>query len=161
MIYFGYLLFLIIMLLIERYIIQLKPLVRLLIPVVYIFLIGLRGVSIGVDTHTYYEHYYIFGQWGCEFVEPGFDWLNRIMYSQGYGANAFFIVNAAITIIFIYLALNRLGKDYTIAAFCMYMLTYSFLVNGMRQGVACGIFIYTLLVFYHLTLNKYLLIFDL
>ena len=106
------------------------------------FLIGFRGKSIGKDTETYYEHYYNFGLWGCDFVERGFDWINRIMFSWGCNANDFFLVNAAITLFFIYLSLNRLKKNYTVTAFCMYLLSFTFLVNGMRQGVACGMFIY-------------------
>ena len=143
MIYFAYLLFLITMLTIERNSARLRPIIRVIIPIVYILLIGLRGTSIGTDTETYYEHFYIFGQWGCNFVEPGFDWINRIMFKWGFNANHFFIVNAAITMSFTYLALDRLKKkEYTYTAFCMYLLTFAFLVNGMRQGVACGIFIY-------------------
>lgn len=143
MIYFVYIFFLIAMLAIERESARFRPFVRVIIPTVYALLIGLRGTSIGKDTETYYEHFYYYGEWGCNFVEPGFDLLNRVMFSMGYNANQFFIANAAITLFFIYLALNRLDKkDYTLAAFCMYLLTIAFLVNGMRQGVACGMFMY-------------------
>lgn len=143
MIYFVYLIFLIMMLTIERNSARLRPIIRIIIPVVYVLFIGLRGTSIGKDTETYYEHFYYFGQFGCDFVEPGFDWINRKMFKLGCNANHFFIVNAAITMSFVYLALNRLDKkSYTYTAFCMYLLTFTFLVNGMRQGVACGMFIY-------------------
>ena len=143
MIYFVYVFFLIAMLAIERESAKFRPIVRIIIPIVYTLLIGLRDTSIGNDTETYYEHYYYYGQFGCDFIEPGFDWLNRIMFSMGYNANHFFIVNAAITMFFIYMALNRLKeKNYTYTAFCMYLLTFTFLVNGMRQGVACGILIF-------------------
>lgn len=143
MIYFGYLLFLILMLAIERYSVRFSPIIRILIPIVYALFIGLRGKYVGVDTEAYYDHFYTFGRWGCDFVEPGFDWINRVLFGWGYNANAFFLANAMITLFFIYLALNRLDrKRYTYTAFCMYMLTFTFLVNGMRQGIACGIFVF-------------------
>lgn len=131
------------MLSIERNSARFRPVIRILIPFVYALFIGLRGKYVGVDTETYCEHFYTFGMWGCDFVEPGFDWINRVLYGWGYNANAFFLANASITLFFIYLALNKLDKkEYTYTAFCMYMLTFTFLVNGMRQGIACGIFVY-------------------
>lgn len=135
--------FLISTLTIEHYAHSCRKLCRVIIPIVYTLFIGLRHTSIGTDTLTYYEHYYTYGRWGCYFVEPGFDWINRVMYGMGYNANAFFIVLAAITSLFLYLSLNKLKEGYTIAAFCMYLLTFSFLINGMRQGIACAIFLYS------------------
>lgn len=122
---------------------NISKLCRILIPVLYALLIGMRGQNVGVDTHTYYEHYYVFGQWGCDFVEVGFDWINRFCYSMGWGANSLFLVMAIITCIFFYFSLNRLkSRDYSVAAFFVYLFTFTFLVNGMRQGVAVSIFLY-------------------
>lgn len=143
MIYIGYLLILLLLLLGERFSSRNSWVYRIIIPILYVLLIGLRGPSIGVDTPTYYEHYYVFGQWGADFIEPGFDWLNRYLYAQGYGAEVFFTAIAAITVFFIFLTLNRLDKrEYTISALCLYFFTFTFLVNGMRQGVACAVFLY-------------------
>lgn len=142
MIYIGYCAILFILLMIERYNVTLRRICRIIIPLLYVILIGWRDSNVGVDTPVYYEHYYTFGKWGCEFVEPGFNWLNQFLYALGYGANAFFMVIAVITVLFLYLTLNKLDKEYTISAFCLYLLTFTFLVNGMRQGVVCAIFLY-------------------
>ncbi len=144
MIYFVYLLVLLVFLYIERRSGEkASRIIRGIIPILYALLIGLRGRHVGVDTHTYYDHFYTYGQWGCNFIEPGFDWLNRMIYAWGGNANIFFLANAFITCFFFYLALNRLkGAKYSIAALCIYLLSYSFLVNGIRQGIAISIFIY-------------------
>ena len=142
MIYFFHLLILVSLLILERNDRPRRKLYRTIIPLLYILIVGLRGTNVGVDSFTYYEHYYTYGKWGCDFIEPGFDWLNRILYAQGYEANSLFITMAAITVLFFYLALNRLDKEYSISAFCVYLLTFAFLVNGMRQGVACAVFLY-------------------
>ena len=150
MIYFVYLVLLILLLTIERSNKVLSKYCRIIIPVLYTLFIGLRGKYVGVDTETYYEHYYMFGQWGCDFVEPGFDKINTLCFSMGWGANSLFLICAAITCFFLYLALNRLGKEYTVAAFFLYLFTFAFLVNGMRQGIACAIFVYA----YHFIVER-------
>ena len=143
MIYFVYIFILSILLVLERDR-NLSPQCRVLIPIFYTFFIGLRGKGIGVDTHTYYDHYYIYGKWGCDFVEPGFDWINRLCFYLEWEANSLFLIMAGITCLFLYLSLNKLGRrNYTIAAFFIYLFTFTFLVNGMRQGVAIAIFLYS------------------
>ena len=82
-----------------------------------------------MDSNTYYDHYYTYGKWGCDFIEPGFDWLNRVLYAQGYEANSLFVAMAAISLLFLYLALDRLDRNYSISAFCVYLLTFTFFVN--------------------------------
>lgn len=142
MIYFFYLLILVFLLILERNDRPHRKLYRIIIPLLYILIVGLRGNNVGVDSFTYYEHYYTYGKFGCDFIEPGFDWLNRILYAQGYEANSLFIAIAAITVLFFYLALNRLDRAYSISAFCIYLMTFTVLVNIMRQGVACAVFLY-------------------
>lgn len=143
MIYFVYLFLLLLLLKAERVDIRLSRVCRVTIPVIYTLFIGLRGKNVGVDTHTYYDHYYIFGRWGCDFVEIGFDWLNRFFYSLGWGANSLFLAITGISCLFFYLALEKLkGKYYTVAAFFIYLFTFAFLINGIRQGVSVAVFIY-------------------
>lgn len=142
MIYFFYLVVLVFLLILERNDKSHRKLYRIIIPLLYVFLIGLRGNNVGVDSNTYYDHYYTYGKWGCDFIEPGFDWLNRVLYAQGYEANSLFVAMAAISLLFLYLALDRLDRNYSISAFCVYLLTFTFFVNGMRQGVVCAIFFY-------------------
>lgn len=127
----------------ERVDVKVSRVCRVAIPVIYTLFIGLRGKNVGVDTHTYYDGYYIFGRWGYDFIEIGYDWLNRFFYSLGWGANSLFLAMAGISCFFFYLSLERLkGKYYTIAAFFIYLFTFTFLVNGMRQGVAVAVFMY-------------------
>ena len=143
MIYFVYLLVMSILLFIERTDKNIRRLCRVLIPILYALFIGLRGKSNGVDTYTYYEHYYTYGRWGCDFVEPGFDWINRLCFSMGWEANSLFLAMAGVTCLFLYLSLEKLNnKDYTVSAFFIYLFTFPFLVNGMRQGVAVAVFFY-------------------
>ena len=61
-----------------------KPriLVSWLLPVIFALLVGLRGTNVGVDTGNYYNHFYFYGKYGCDFVEPGFDWINRFCYAM-------------------------------------------------------------------------------
>lgn len=118
---------------------------RVLIPLVYSVLVGFRGMDVGVDTHTYYDSYYMGGEEGLGFVEPGFDWVNIHLYKLGLSANISFFVYALLTNAFFFLALEGLSKkNYTIPAFCLYFLTYNELINGIRQDLACAIFLYAL-----------------
>lgn len=143
MIYIIYLIILLLLLLIEYFQKKASPIIRIVLPLLFALFIGFRGRNIGTDTSTYYEHFYTYGQLGCSFVERGFDWINRIIYHFKGSANDFFTINSLLTTIFIYLSLNKLkGIYYSIPAFCLYLLTFSFFVNGMRQGIALAIFLY-------------------
>lgn len=127
--------------------------VRWLIPIIFAFLVGLRGANVGVDTGNYYNHYYLFGKYGSDFVEPGFDWLNRFCYSMGWESWVFFLIMALLTIVPVNIALCQLKKkEYAIAALLFYLTTFSTLCNGMRQAVACGVF---LMMIVFLQKNKY------
>lgn len=122
--------------------------IRRIIPILFTLFIGLRGANVGQDTGVYYQHYYMFGQWGCDFVEPGFDWINRFCYHQGWESWTLFLVCAALTVYPVYLTMNKLSrKEYTIMALFFYCCTYATVANGMRQAVACAIFVY-LMSFY-------------
>ena len=61
MIYIVYLILLLILLKLERRKASTNNVFRYIIPAVYIFLVGLRGANVGVDTPVYYDHYYTFG----------------------------------------------------------------------------------------------------
>lgn len=122
--------------------------IRRIIPLLFTLFVGLRGANVGQDTGVYYEHYYLFGQWGCSFVEPGFDWINRLCYHQGWESWTLLLICAALTIFPVYLMLNKLKRnEYTIVAMLFYCCTFSTLANGIRQSVVCGTFLY-LMSFY-------------
>ena len=142
MIYIAYLLLLLIMLSLERHMPNEKNGFRLLIPLVYILFIGLRGANVGVDTPVYYQHYYTFGEWGCEFVEVGFDWLNRFCYHQGWSQAPFFVICAAFAIVPVAYAINSklTRNEYSVFMLLYCTTTFITLCNGMRQSMACGLF---------------------
>lgn len=115
---------------------------RFFLAVLFILLVGLRGEYVGVDTPNYYSHYYIFGPDGCDFVEVGFDWINRFCYHHGWGVGSFFTICAAVTILPVVTVLNKLSnKEYSLAALLFYGISFATLCNGMRQGMAAGIFL--------------------
>lgn len=121
---------------------------RVVIPLVYSALVGFRGLDVGIDTHAYVDSYYAGGAEGLGFVEPGFDWVNTHLFVLGFNANFSFFVYALLTNLFFYLLLEELHKlkiSYTIPAFCLYFLTYTQLINGVRQDLACAIFLYSLI----------------
>lgn len=120
-----------------------KPifLIRWGVAVLYILLVGLRGANVGVDTAVYYNHYYTFGQFGCDYIEPGFDFLNRLCYSLGWDSWTLFTILAAMTIIPVNYTICKLErKEYTVAALLFYLTTLASLCNGMRQATVCGVF---------------------
>lgn len=145
MIYWLYLVVLLLLLAFERNATKkLRRIIRILIPVLYSFLVGFRGYYVGVDTHNYVDGFYAGREWGLGFVEPGFDWINIQIYKMGCEAHVDLWVYAAITFVFFYLTLERLEKKYyTIAAFFLYFMTFNVLCNGMRQSVACGALLYS------------------
>lgn len=147
MIYLGYLLLLMLLLKQERQQASSKNIFRSLIPALYILFVGLRGANVGVDTPVYYNHYYTFGQWGCDFVEVGFDWLNRFIFHQGFSHAPFFIACSALCIIPVSIAVNnRLERnEYSIFMLLFCTVTFVSLCNGMRQNIACGILFFLLL----------------
>lgn len=144
MIYIAYFLILLMLLKFERQMPNEQNSYRFLIPLVYILFIGLRGANVGVDTPVYYQHYYTFGQWGCDFVEVGFDWLNRFCYHQGWSQAPFFVICAAFAIIPVSYAVNSnlTRKEYSIFMLLFCTTTFITFCNGMRQSMACGIFFF-------------------
>jgi len=157
MIYAIYLLCLLILLKLERDYKSTNNIIRFLIPILYVFLIGLRGANVGVDTPAYYEHYYTFGQWGCSFVEVGFDWLNRILYHQGFSHVPFFVICALVTIGPVAIAVNNklTRQEYSLFMLLFCTITFASMCNGMRQNMACGILFY--LIFWYTSSNWKLL----
>lgn len=149
MIYLLFLLILLILLYLERQQPSCNNIYRVIIPSIYILLVGLRGANVGVDTPVYYDHYYTFGQWGCDFIEIGFDWLNRFFYHHGCSQAPFFVVCAAFAVIPVAAAVNQMlsRNEYTIFMILFCTTTFASMCNGMRQNMACGILFY--LVFWY------------
>ena len=143
-IYFVYLVILLVLLLLERTSRKGKYLIRTIIPLVFTCFIGFRGISVGVDTENYVDHYYRHGLYGADYVEKGFDWINRWLYAQGFSAHIFLFVLSAIAVLFLTLSIRKKeGSEYTIAALCLYLLTFSYLINSVRQGIAAAILFFS------------------
>lgn len=157
MIYLLYLLILLILLCVERQQISYNNIFRVIIPVIYILLIGFRGANVGVDTPVYFEHYYTFGQWGCDFVEVGFDWLNQFFYHHGYSQAPFFIVCAAFSVIPVAIAVNQMltRHEYSIFMLLFCTTTFASLCNGMRQNMACGLLFYLVFWFERTSIKSF------
>lgn len=157
MIYIAYFLCLLFLLNLERQQKNVNNKVRVIIPLVYTFFIGLRGANVGVDTPVYYEHYYIFGEFGCDFVEIGFDWINRYCYHQGWSQAPFFCICAAFAIAPVSYAVHKrlTRKEYTYYMLLFCTTTFISLCNGMRQNMACGIFFALIVLMQDTNLKKW------
>lgn len=157
MIYIVYLFCLLFLLIIERHQNNVNNIFRVIIPLVYTLFIGLRGANVGVDTPVYYEHYYMFGEWGCDFVEVGFDWINRFCYHQGWSQAPFFCICAAFAIVPVSFAIHKqlTRIEYTIYMLLFCTTTFISLCNGMRQNMACGIFFALIVLMQDSTLKKW------
>lgn len=157
MIYIVYLLCLLFLLKLECQQQNINNKIRLVIPLLYMLFVGLRGANVGVDTPVYYEHYYMFGEWGCDFVEVGFDWINRFCYHQGWSQAPFFCICAAFAIVpvsyAVHMRLTR--KEYTIFMLLFCTSTFITLCNGMRQNMACGIFFALIVLMQDTNLGKW------
>ena len=114
---------------------------RVLACVLYILFVGLRSPLVGVDSHTYYNHFYTFGEFGCSFVEEGFDYLNRLLYHAGFDYTSMFIACIALTAIPMFFALERC-ENYFVSASMLYILSFVTVVNGIRQVIVCGLFLF-------------------
>lgn len=159
MIYIIYLIILVVLLVAESKQAKANNVFRWVIPAIYVLLIGLRGEKIGVDTEVYYNHYFTFGQFGCDFVEPGFDWLNRFCFHLGWSQAPFFIICAAFAVFPVALSLSKVGrKEYSLFMLLFCTTTFISLCNGMRQNMACGLIFALLLFLESHILNKWIAI---
>lgn len=157
MIYICYFILLLTLLTLERRQKSKKNIFRLLIPLIYTLFIGCRGANVGVDTPVYYDHYFTYGQWGCDFVEVGFDWLNRFCYHFGWNQAPFFCICAAISIFPVAYVVGKYEsrRFYSIYMLLFCTMTFISMCNGMRQNMACGILFY-LLMFAHNSETKHI-----
>lgn len=120
-----------------------KKIFRFFIPFLFLMLIGLRGDHVGVDTQNYIEDYFVWGQWGCPWIEPGFDFIIRKCYQYNLGVHFYIFILAFISILFTCMAINRLrGKYYSVTVFCIFIFNMVPYVNILRQIIAISIFMY-------------------
>lgn len=141
MIYLFYFIILLFLLLVEKSS-KKKIFWRIVIPSVYVLLIGLRSPKVGMDSQDYADYYS--AGYDDGYLEIGYEWLSRLLFNNGFTYTGLFLVVAFITVFFITLSIiNKKGNDYSVSALLLYTLTYGFLINGMRQGISCAIFLYS------------------
>ena len=121
-----------------------KYITRAVISFLYVLLLGLRGENVGVDTPNYVESYFRFGEEGCPWMEPGFDFINRTCYKAHLGVHWVILTVSFISSLFLYFTLLPLkGEKYSIAALCLNLFTFFSFVNIVRQMVAVSIFLFS------------------
>lgn len=102
-------------------------------------LIGLRQ-NVGTDFNSYV--YFFENEYDTDYLEIGFTWINRVVH-QWHGTYTWvFLIVGTLSAFFIFLSLNRQRINYTSSAILSYIFSFSFLVNGIRQGVAVSIFFF-------------------
>lgn len=148
MIYLFFLLVVLISLTIDRYgklTLRATRIVRSFLFFSFCLLVGLRGPNVGVDTETYYDHYYMFGADGCDFVEIGFDWINRFCYAHKLPASSLLFTCSFLTFLPITILSYSLNKrEFYVFAFLFVLVSFGSMCNIMRQCVAEGWFLYAL-----------------
>lgn len=102
-------------------------------------LIGLRQ-NVGTDFNSYV--YFFENEYDTDYLEIGFTWINRVVH-QWHGTYTWvFLIVGTLSAFFIFLSLNRQRINYTSSAILSYIFSFSFLVNGIRQGMAVSIFFF-------------------
>lgn len=116
-----------------------------------IFLAGIR-VNTGIDYLAYLDIWKVVEPLSktstlyLAAVEPGFVFLVSLIKLFTTKSLYFYLICAFLSIFPVYLGLKKMNVRYMIVSFFLYLLvfylTYPF--NGMRQGIAMGIFIFSL-----------------
>lgn len=116
-----------------------------------VFLAGIR-VNTGIDYLAYLDIWHAIAPlsknstFQMVAVEPGFVFLVSFIKLLTAKSLYFFLICAFLSIFPVYLGLKRMNIKYMFISFFIYLLvfylTYPF--NGMRQGIAMGIFIFSL-----------------
>ena len=117
---------------------QRKRVFRILLFVVMTLFVGLRK-DVGTDYESY-SNLYAFQE---DYLEAGFSYILLLLNKYGYSETYFFLVMAAISYFFMYLAVEKteIFRKYSVLVM-LPLLSMSFLCNGIRQGVSICIFLY-------------------
>ena len=110
-----------------------------IIPVVYTLMAYFRHKNVGTDYAMYYGWF-----WDPQEVEPGFKFIYGIARTLD---NPYLVpgISTAIFVIFMLLGFKRLKLEFTTAILFFVISYFSFyILNGMRQAVACSIIFYGL-----------------
>ena len=113
---------------------------RIFACVAFIFFVGFRKYTVGVDSESYQELYYLIPNENYVWIEIGFDWLVRLLDTWGCEYNAMYLACITLTALPIFFVLEY-SPSYKMTSFMMYVFTLSTVCNGMRQCIAVGLFI--------------------
>jgi hypothetical protein len=113
---------------------------RIIAATLFALLLGFRR-NVGTDYLNYIDYFKYDQQ--LAYLEPGYNFINKIVYSCGGDAVWVFLTMAIISSVFIYLALNEKKVIYYPSALLCYILCFPFLTNGVRQGLAVSIFFFS------------------
>lgn len=102
-------------------------------------LIGLRQ-DVGTDFNSYV--YFFEREYDTDYLEVGFTWINRVIHQLHGTYTWVFLIVGTLSAFFIFLSLNRRHIRYMPSAVLSYIFPFSFLVNGIRQGVAISVFFF-------------------
>lgn len=107
-------------------------------------IVGLRGESVGVDTHGYYEIFNaINGMSTAEaflYIEPIWVVLNKLVYYLNFDAPTVILISGFVTNIAIFIAIKKYSPIYSLSI-CLYLsLAFYFSqFNLIRQALSCSI----------------------
>ena len=110
-----------------------------------LLLAGLRDISVGIDTQSYYNNYIETGFGWRGTMEYGFYLLNLACIRIGLGVTGFFVVCSAIFFGFSYAAIHRLSPNPAISVLLLFVMGhFFFFMNIMRQMMAAAILLLAL-----------------
>lgn len=110
-----------------------------------VLLAGFRDVTIGTDTPTYFDIFEWITDESGKYIEPGWYYLNRIVFLCGGNFTTLLLVTSSLTIVpLVYLSNHYKNYRYEILFFYYSMYFYLNSYNGMRQylAVSIGLFIF-------------------
>jgi hypothetical protein len=148
---------------------------------IMIFVAGLRGTDIGIDTKNYYSaycymtYYQFDDMFKTTFVEPGYNWTMFLFNKLGLDFNVYLFFAAVLFMYSTSLLIKRYSNNVVFSVFLFYTLGYySFGLSALRQTVAISwiilaflnrdklwrCFIYVLLgISFHITASIFVLVF--
>lgn len=103
-------------------------------------LLGLRALSVGIDTKTYSQHFLYIKEGLKNIEEPGATLLIKFVLLFTNNVQMMFVIYAVLTIACMYYYIVIMSKDIYISVLLYEsMLFYYFAFNGMRQALAFAI----------------------
>lgn len=132
---------------------RLNDLLLYVIEIQTILLLGLRGKTVGVDTHTYIEYFQAIRMGSnLTYLEVGNRLLLKIITGFCESPTAMFIVYAIISVTPVFWVIRKESQNVHLSVVIYIgMMYYYFSFNAMRQGAAMSL---VLVAIYYLERNK-------